>query len=283
MRRVQFIELHEQPWFPAFLRDQITDTLQSGMRLLKVYSSIAPFLQALLNETGSRSIVDICSGGGGPWLALSRILSNGVDRPQIWLTDKYPNVGAFESMNAVTGSQVLFCTQPVHANQVPREMEGVRTIFSSFHHFSPTGAVGVLQDAVDARRAIGVFEITRRAPSAVLRMFPWAFLVFCSTPFIRPFRWSRLFWTYIVPLIPLVLLFDGVISCLRTYRPDELQEIIGMLKGVAYEWRIGEYVNQSGDMPITYLIGWPKSCEHSLFNNDPCKSPFLESQEARRG
>jgi len=29
----------------------------------------------------------------------------------------------------------------------------------------------------------------------------------------------------LVPVIPFVLLFDGVVSCLRTYRPEELREI----------------------------------------------------------
>ena len=39
--------------------------------------------------------------------------------------------------------------------------------------------------------------------------------VLLATPFILPFRWSRLFWTYIVPALPLVLTFDVVVSLLR--------------------------------------------------------------------
>ena len=74
MRRVQFIELHEQPWFPSSLRDEITDALQFGLNLLKAYAPIAPLLQSVLDSTRSRSIVDMCSGGGGPWLDLSRKL-----------------------------------------------------------------------------------------------------------------------------------------------------------------------------------------------------------------
>lgn len=257
MHRVQFIELHEQPWFPAPLRDQVTDALQSGMRCLKTYSPVAPFVRELLDESRSRSIVDICSGGGGPWLTLSVLVRNDAGEPRICLTDKFPNLDAFESIRADSDGRITFCNDPIDAARVPREMDGVRTVFSSFHHFSPADAVGVLQDAVDARRSIGVFEITKRAPSAIFRMFPWAFLSFVYTPFIRPFRWSRLFWTYIVPLIPLVLLFDGVVSCLRTYGPDELRSIVGKLTDADYTWRIGEHSSPSGRMPITYLIGSP--------------------------
>ena len=33
-----------------------------------------------------------------------------------------------------------------------------------------------------------------------------------ATPFVRPFRWSRLLFTYVIPLIPLLVLFDGTVS-----------------------------------------------------------------------
>ena len=42
-----------------------------------------------------------------------------------------------------------------------------------------------------------------------------------ATPFIRPFRWSRLFWTYVIPLVPLTCWWDGVVSQLRAYTPAE--------------------------------------------------------------
>jgi hypothetical protein len=75
----------------------------------------------------------------------------------------------------------------------------------------------------------------------------------------RPFRWSRLFWTYVIPIVPFVVLFDGVVSCLRTYRPRELREIIGKLTGSEYEWKVGEYLGMQNSMSITYLIGYPRA------------------------
>ena len=67
----------------------------------------------------------------------------------------------------------------------------------------------MLQDAVDAGQSIGIFEITMNS-SAIVMMFPWALLVFASTLLMRPFRWSRIFWTYAVPVVPFVVLFDGL-------------------------------------------------------------------------
>jgi hypothetical protein len=117
----------------------------------------------------------------------------------------------------------------------------------------------VLQDAVDAGEGIGIFEVTRRGLSAIGLMFPWSLMALVLTPWMRPFRWTRLFWTYVIPMVPFVVWFDGVISCLRSYRPEELREIIGKLTGREYEWRVGEFSASRVSVPITYLIGSPRA------------------------
>jgi hypothetical protein len=90
-------------------------------------------------------------------------------------------------------------------------------------------------------------------------MFLWALTPLVFTPFIRPFQWSRLLWTYLVPIIPFVLLFDGIVSCLRTYRPPELGEIIAKVTTAKYQWDLGEHSGERGEMPITFLIGRPRA------------------------
>ena len=259
MRRVKFIELHEQPWFPSSLRDGSTDALQFGLNLLKAYAPISPLLQRVVHSTESRSIVDLCSGAGGPWLDLSRKLQGDTPALPICLTDKYPNLGAFQNLKTTSANHITFHLGSIDAMKVPCELKGFRTIFSSFHHFSPDEARAILQNAVDASQSVGIFEITRRAPVTIGLMFPWALMLFLCTPLIRPFRWSRLLWTYLVPIIPFVVLFDGVVSCLRTYPPQELREIIEKLTATEYQWETGEHIGAPGKMPITYLIGHPRA------------------------
>ena len=274
MRRVQFIELHEQPWFPSSLRDDVTDAVQFGYNLIRAYAPIAPLLQNLIDSSGNgtndqkatdknikdrQAIVDLCSGGGGPWLELSRTLHcpHAADSAlQIWLTDKYPNLEAFQSVSASSDHRITYYPEPVDARNVPRALKGLRTMFTSFHHFPPEDARAILQNAVDAGEGVGIFEITRRAPSAIAVIFVGVLLMFLHTPRIRPFRWSRLLWTYLIPIIPLVLIFDGIVSCLRTYRPQELREMIDKLASREYQWEIGELKGKR--TPVTYLIGYPK-------------------------
>jgi hypothetical protein len=261
MRRIHFIEFHDQPWFPSFLRDYITDALQFGFDRFKVYAPIAPLLQRALDSKQSPTIVDMCSGGGGPWLDLSKRLASGKSAKdplalRVYLTDKYPNLEAFRKIGAASGGAVRFYAASVDATNVPRELKGLRTMFSTFHHFRPAEAQAILQDAVDAREGVGIFEVARRAPSTIAMTLVFVLMLFVGTLWMRPFRWARLFWTYLVPTIPLVLLFDGVVSCLRTYRPEDLRKIVANLLAIDYQWEIGE---SSGKAPITYLIGYPVS------------------------
>jgi hypothetical protein len=272
MRRVQFIELHEQPWFPPTLRADVTDALQFGFNLLHAYAPAAPLLQNVIDSTANRtpteqsptqqSIIDMCSGGGGPWLDLAgqlRCRDAGGDSvgPQVLLTDKYPNLEAFRSVSASSNHHITFYPEPVDAMKVPKTLKGLRTMFTSFHHFPPEDARAILQNAVDAGESIGIFEVTKRDLSTIGLIFAGILLLFVHTPRIRPFRCSRLFWTYLIPVIPLVLLFDGVVSCLRTYRPQELREMVEQLTSCQYQWEIGELA--TGKMPVTYLIGYPQS------------------------
>ena len=255
--RVHLIEFHEQLWFPATIREEITDALQFGLHLCKAYAPVAALLRNALDSNRSHSIVDLCSGGGGPWPRLSDKLQQAGQSLQILLTDKYPRLSAEADGKIASADSVSFYPASVDPREVPKALPGFRTMFSSFHHFSRGDARAVLQNAINAKQPIGVFEITRRRAGTIGLMLPWALLSLFFTPWIRPFRWSRLLWTYVIPVIPFVLLFDGVVSCLRSYEPSELREIVEKLNATGYQWEIGSRPGVFGLLPVTYAIGIP--------------------------
>jgi hypothetical protein len=137
-------------------------------------------------------------------------------------------------------------------------LTGFWTIFSAFHHFRPEQACAVLANAVHKRQGIAVFEGTQHSVLALLLMLFVPLMVLLMTPFIRPFRWSRLLWTYLIPRLPLVVLFDGLVSCLRTYSVEELRDLTARLATNDYHWDIGTVKSTAGPIRITYLIGVPK-------------------------
>ena len=106
---------------------------------------------------------------------------------------------------------------------------------------------------------IGIFDSGDKHIGTILGiLFFHPILFFFCTPFIKPFKWSRIFFTYIIPLIPIYTIWDGVVSILRLYRPDEL---LNMAKSIdrenKYDWESGNIKNKIG-FSVAYLIGIPK-------------------------
>ena len=157
MRRHQWFEIHDQLWFPNLLRDLVTDTLQFVWNFFGFYEPIVPRLRNALQEAGTHQILDLCSGGGGPWLHLVRNFEDEEHFPvNICLADKFPNPKAFERAQKTSHTTIIFSVEPVDATCVSRDLKGFRTLFTSFHHFPPDGARAILQDAVEQQQGVGV-------------------------------------------------------------------------------------------------------------------------------
>ena len=257
MKRLHLIEIHDQDWCPRAIRDAETDYLQFVIAATKPYAAMVPILATALQSTGARQVLDLCSGAGGPWLWLQPVLAERGVNVSVCLTDKYPNRDVLSQSSRLMDQAIRYHPQPVDATRVPAELAGFRTMFTAFHHFRPEEAGAVLADAVRKRQGIAVFEGTQHSALALLLMLLVPLMVLLVTPFIRPFRWSRLLWTYVLPVVPMVCLFDYAVSCLRTYSIEELGELTARLDANDYRWDIGTLKITASPIPITYLIGVP--------------------------
>ncbi len=260
MKRLHLVEIEDEVWCPRTLRDAATDYLRFALTIANPYMTIIPHLVEALRSTGRTGIVDLCAGGGGPWLQLIPRLRVDIPALRVTLTDLYPNVEAFAAVRHQT--DVAYESRPVSALAPPADMKGFRTLFTSFHHFRQEEARRILESAVEAGEGIGIFEFTERRPAALGLMLMAPIIVWLSVPFIRPFRWSRIFWTYPVPVLPLVAVFDGLVSCARSYTASEMQEMTA--QHATYEWKVGTEKAPRGPGRITYLIGVPRQNTGSL-------------------
>lgn len=259
MRRQHLFEFEDQPWLPRLVRDGMTDLLGKTIEALCLYQPIAPILAEAVRVTGETSILDLCSGGGGPLPKLRRVMADehALD-VTARLSDYYPNIAAFERIAAAEGGRVGFVPTSVDATRVPAELSGFRTLFTCFHHFRPAQAQTILRDAFAARRGIAVFEFTERSAVGLAQMALTPVTSAALTPFIRPFRWSRLALSYVVPIIPALFIFDGVVSQLRTYTPEELRGMTARLCSSEYRWEIGQVTHPIFPSKLTYLLGLPQ-------------------------
>jgi len=257
MKRIHLFEIEDQPWCPAPVRRAATDYLRFAAKMNRVYEGAIPIMQRAISRAGADRVLDLCSGGGGPWIDLHRELADAGTPVRVVLTDFHPNLTAFEHAREESGGEIEYVAEPVDATHVPANLTGFRTLFGSFHHFRPEQAKSILRSAVENRQGIAVFEATERRPTVISAIFLMPIVVLFVMPLIRPFRWSHLFWTYIVPAVPFLVFFDGLVSCLRTYTPDELRGLTSELGDPGYIWEIGQTPIPKAPVSMTYLVGVP--------------------------
>jgi hypothetical protein len=252
VQRQRWFEIHDQPWFPAYFRDLVTEGLEAVWNENRTYHPIAARLREAVRRSGAECIVDLCSGGGGPWAGLYPEVADGSAIP-VTLTDLYPNaLLARRTRDETPGSGVTAWHEPVDARHVPPELRGFRTLFSSFHHFDPEAARAMLADAFAHGEGIAVLEGARRNAWTMIAVTAVPFLGFRAALTARPLRWDRILWSCVIPVVPAILWVDGILSCLRSYSLDDLRELTEGLSAPDYEWQVGD---APGRVPIRFLIG----------------------------
>jgi hypothetical protein len=264
VRRLQLFELHEQGWYPQVFRSALTEWLRVLWDYSDASAIVAPILEKTIRRAGVLRIVDLCTGSGGPVLSVQRQLEARGIRIPVLITDKFPDREVMSTVERQSGGRIVPCFQSVDAASVPHDLIGLRTFFNSFHHFAPNVAWRILADAQRSRQPIGIFEITERTIPKLLLCFPASFLsVFLLIFRMRPRRPVWWLCTWVLPIIPLTVAWDGFVSHLRSYTGAEIMKLIGNLSDETYRWDMGRVRAPKGMIDVTFLIGMPVSPDRS--------------------
>ncbi|KAL9603909.1 MAG: hypothetical protein Q9219_000847 [cf. Caloplaca sp. 3 TL-2023] len=109
----------------------------------------------------------------------------------------------------------------------------------AFHHFPDPLARLVLRNALLTSSGFAIFELQSRTLGSL-------FTVLCMGPLLMGISWyyfwgdwTHLFFTYVVPVVPFVVVFDGLVSCLRTRTRGEVLRLMDEVEGVEEGWRVG--------------------------------------------
>jgi hypothetical protein len=261
MKRIHLFEFNDQPWFPNTFRRMQTDYLQFVTTLGAGHKNLVPLFQRALQHAHTNEILDLCSGGTGPWLHLQKHLVAAGLPVTVRLSDKYPHPEAVQKWTGASHQGIEYLAEPVDALKVPAHLKGMRTLFEGFHHFKPEQAKAILQEAVEQKTAIGIFEASLMPPLGLFLLLMAPITTFFSylvlTPFIKPRTFSRFLWTYLLPIVPLATCWDGVISLLRVYSVQELKELVESTHSKGYIWEIGQASTGTPVFMFTYLVGYP--------------------------
>ncbi|MCJ1252931.1 hypothetical protein MMC24_000737 [Lignoscripta atroalba] len=182
------------------------------------------------------------------------------------LTDIAPHLEAWEEA-AKKSDNLHFIPTSVDASNAPSDLlenfsngstkRKVFRLFSlAFHHFDDPLAEKILHNSIKTSDGFGIFELTERTFSSLVTCsLMWPLLLLIS-PFYFWRSPGHLFFTYVIPIIPFVVVFDGYVSSLRTRSAEEVLAMMGKGPGVrGWEFDSGSECHTFPIGEMTWLIG----------------------------
>jgi hypothetical protein len=247
MRRFQLFEIADQGWCPSTIRRAVTAFLATVGSRTGIYQPTVDVLKRALEQATSKGVVVLCAGSGGGILDVANALPPDT---RILLTDLSPDTSFTSS-----SSMISYDARSIDARDIPADLKGTRVFYGSFHHFAPRDAKAILHAAVLANETIAIFEGTERSFRGIAVCLLIPILVLIMMPQIRPFRILWIVLTYLIPVLPAIILWDGLVSSLRSYTQKEMRALVETLE--AYEWEVGVLSGPHREH-ISYLLGTPK-------------------------
>jgi hypothetical protein len=195
------------------------------------------------------SVIDFCSGAGGPIPTIERIVNEkraaqGKQPIPFVMSDLYPNLDSWMEVCSRSKGSLSFIPQSVDATDPPvsatsatspasRTIEGFRSdtrVFRlyclSFHHFGDKMARKVLESTMQTADGFAIIELQDRYLSSFALMLGHLPLIYTTAIFRCWKDVLMLLLVYIIPIVPVVNTFDGLVSCLRTRSFKDVMALI---------------------------------------------------------
>lgn len=243
----------------------------------------ARILQRVLGPAISRfAFIDFCSGAGGPTPFIERALNASLTRApsssspalvngdshgevdesravEFVLTDLHPHPESWAEI-AAKSAHVSYEPESVDAAAAPASLierfakdkgKGVFRLFNlAFHHFDDPLARAILRNTVETSEGLAIFEMQDRSFSSFVTCFLYGFFIMLLAPAFYWWSPARLFFIYPCPIIPFVLVFDGIISSLRTRTAEEVEVLLRTCGADTSDWVI-----ESGSERFMWPVG----------------------------
>lgn len=226
---VKLRELEDLPWFPHILRSMQMEFIGWMVLFLDVYKPVISEIQNTLAKSNSNQILDLCSGSGQPIISISNKL---IDLKRVHLSDLYPNG------KSVKGDLIKWISQPLNVLDDQIQILGMRTVFNAYHHFDEEGKSRLLRN--HAPHGLFIAEVLQpNLFTGIKILFTTTILQLIFCPFIKPFSWKRILFTYIIPINLFTITWDGIISVLKSQSISSMESNARKTLGEEFDIQAG--------------------------------------------
>ena len=244
-QRINLFEFGDQSWLSGWLRDAYLDCLNLGLKSGGQFNQLHRAYANWSAVQPGASVLDLGSGGAGPIATMvRRAKRESIPLPKIILSDLHPSPEHYQVLQSELGAeQIGYMAEPVSALAVGPGAPRLRSMCSTLHHFAPTQVQALILDAIHHADGLFIVEPLQRNLRHFLMVLLSGPLPYLLAPFFaRTWSWRKFFFTTILPIAPLMVAFDGCVSVLRTYKPEELVAMIP-------EPRRHQFTIQTGFLP----------------------------------
>ena len=249
-------EFCDQTWVPAGAREclfEIMDACNSGGRSYN--SRVADQVLEIAEQEGFDTIVELGAGRA----PITTLLAQDPRSSGLRLVpcDLTPNEVVYRSLAAEYPEQVQPIYDVVDITEPQPRLDGAVLVMSGMMHHVPFELrPQVLRALSESRSCIAIFEpLKRTASSMCLTLFAFFPAVALPLLFIRqPGLWRRILWCWLLPIVPPMFMWDGLISCLRQWTAGEYRTELERLPGTARKIQVEDGFNST---TVTWLGGTP--------------------------
>jgi len=239
--RLQLFEFNDLESVHPAARETIVESLSRALEWGGILDGLTAPFSRFLDEAGTREVLDLGSGAGGPARILARALAREGHSPaRFMLTDLHPRVAAWSAAREELPGAVDFEAAAVDATNVPAALgrDRARTLINVFHHFPPDVAAAVLEDAVRCSRGVFLAESFERAPLQFANFAVPGFAAILANPFLT--QRDRLAKAAFTPAALGMAAWDGLVSTFRVYEEEELRAMVAPF-GARFVWIYGTF------------------------------------------
>ncbi|AGH96688.1 hypothetical protein [Pseudobdellovibrio exovorus] len=253
-------------WVPQVLRRLMPEFLDF---IVMMVNANRPFLPLLKTPKGIASEVYLLAPevGGSSALLVPDLQTMPEIKKTILLTDNFSE-DRHQHLLSLKGAlkppyEQIKLSEISAINSSSSDGRVRKAVFSinQSHLMTDAELVQLLQELTKKFDQVMIGEGNNKSIRQIIGMTILAPLVaVVASFFIKPFRWSRLFFTFIIPLLPLMITWDGLVALIRIRNPKRLKEIAEASTAAAgkdWHWDSGKLQNNRGGF-IIYLNGWSK-------------------------
>jgi len=242
-KRSHLFEFDDQPWLPKLLRRAYMEIL--GNNIFRT----SPFKDRLRKDLESQNVEvihSLCSGDGQFIYFLYKLLEK--DRKtKFVLSDLFPLPQDYLRLKTLTHGDIDFIATPIDATQIQPVCGDWFLMAGSLHHLQEEQVKAIFERITENDRTLIMMENHDRSYAQALKLLiilP-VFSILASI-FGKPFRLEKLLFGALLPIVPLMILVDGLVSNFRSYRLVDLQQILDQLPNV-HDYSIKAF-------PIRYAV-----------------------------